>query len=133
MTRNQKIAVIVIVGAVLVFGAAVASFAFILKRSGVCALTALFDNKFGDQHMKTSVALLELYKDRHGRYPDQLSDLDFVGDWDRLALASVVYYPNEERTRYYLEVTRGWLCSPSLRYPKEFWSGTGYDASSKPR
>ncbi len=114
-------------------GVIVASLSYILKRSGVCALTLPIDNKFGDQHMKTSVALLELYKNRHGRYPDRIADLDFVGDWDRIALNSVAYYPNDARTRYYLEVTRGWLCSPSLHYPVEFWTGTGYEMSAKPR
>jgi hypothetical protein len=132
MTRSNRIAMIVIVVGVVTVGVLALSLPLIMKRSGVCAYTTLLDNKFGDQHLKTTVALLELYKTRHGRYPNRLSDLDFVGDWDRIALDRVAYYPNDTHTRYYLEVTRGWLCSPSLRYPAEFWNGTGYDASMKP-
>lgn len=94
MTRSNKIALIVIVAGIATFVVLVASSSLILKQSGVCALTLLFDNKFGDQHLKTAVALLELYRVRHGRYPDRLSDLDFVGDWDRIALNSVAYHPD---------------------------------------
>ena len=132
MTRSNKIAIIVIVGGVVTIGVLAVSLPWITKRSGLCAYTVLFDNKFGDQHLKTTVALLELYKTRHGHYPTRLSDLDFVGDWDRIALHVVAYYPNDTRTRYYLDVTRGWLCRPSLTYPEEFWKGTGYDISVKP-
>ncbi len=132
MTRSNKIALIVIAAGLTTMIVLWASTAFILKRSGVCALTGLFDNKFGDQHLKTTIAHLELYKLRHGRYPDRLSELDFTGDWDQIAFHSMAYYPNEGRDRYYLEVTRGWLCEPKLSYPAQFWAGTGYDPRLKP-
>ena len=74
MTRSNKIAIIVIVGGAVTFSALAVSLPSILKRSGVCTYTVLFDNKFGDQHLKTTIALLELYKTRHGHYPNQLSE-----------------------------------------------------------
>ena len=40
--------------------------------------TRAADNKFGDQHSKTAVALLELHKTRFGSYPGALSDLKFI-------------------------------------------------------
>src|SRR5262249_32042819 len=58
------------------------------------------DNMFGDQHLKTAVALIELNKVRYGRYPKSLSDLEFTGQWDQIALQSVRYYPNAEGTAY---------------------------------
>ncbi len=90
------------------------------------------DNQFGDQHLKTTVALIELHKVRFGKYPDSLSDLKFTGQWDQIALQSVRYYPNAERTAYYIEVEKGWMGKPDLKMPDEFWHGTGYTTSLKP-
>jgi hypothetical protein len=90
------------------------------------------DAMFGDQNLKTSVALIELHKVRFGRYPAKLSDLKFTGDWDQIALQSVSYYPNADGTAYYLEVERGWIGKPALKMPDEFWRGTGYNPSLKP-
>jgi len=91
------------------------------------------DAMFGDQHLKTAVALVELHKTRYGKYPDTLRDLKFTGQWDQLATQSVGYYPNAERTGYYIEVQRGWVGKPTLQMPDEFWRGTGYSASLKPK
>ncbi len=91
------------------------------------------DGMFGDQHLKTTVALLELYKVRYGKYPDRLNDLKFTGAWDQIALNSVEYIPNADRTAYYVEVQRGWIGKPDLHMPEEFWKGTGYSASLKPK
>jgi hypothetical protein len=88
---------------------------------------------FGDQHLKTTVALIELHKVRYGKYPDSLSDLKFTGQWDQIALQSVTYYPNADRTAYYVEVERGWAGKPNLEMPDGFWKGTGYSASLKPK
>jgi len=88
---------------------------------------------FGDQHLKTTVALVELHKVRYGKYPDSLRDLKFTGQWDQLALQSVAYYPNAERNAYYIEVRRGWVGKPNLEMPAEFWQGTGYSRSLKPK
>ena len=132
MKRSQKIGLSITAGALVLSALVVMAVPFILRKSGICAYTVMFDNKFGDQHMKTAVALLELYKTRHGRYPDDLTDIDFMGDWDQIVLHSVDYSPNQQRTAYYLDVTRGWLCKPDLRYPPEFWQGTGYRGPTEP-
>ena len=87
------------------------------------------DVKFGDQHLKTSVSLIELHKLRYGQYPKSLRDLKFIGDWDPIALQSVQYWVNDEQSRYCVEVVRGWVGKPQLHIPDEFWQGTGYDPS----
>jgi hypothetical protein len=94
--------------------------------------TRVPDNLFGDQHLKTSVALIELHKVRYGKYPAALSDLKFTGEWDQIALQRVHYYPNADRTAYYVEVELGWIGKPDLKMPDEFWQGTGYDTKLKP-
>jgi hypothetical protein len=76
---------------------------------GVSGITRPLENKFGEQHLKTAVALIELHKVRYGRYPDSLRDLKFTGKWDQLALMSVRYYPSPNRDAYYIEVERGWI------------------------
>ena len=91
------------------------------------------DAMFGDQHLKTAVALIELHKTRYGKYPATLRDLKFTGQWDQIAVQSVGYYPNAERTGYYIEVQRGWVGKPTLQIPDEFWRGTGYSATLKPK
>ena len=48
------------------------------------------------------------------------------------ALQSVRYYPNSDRTAYYIEVETGWIGKPDLKMPDEFWRGTGYTMSLKP-
>ena len=87
---------------------------------------------FGDQHLKTAMALIELHKVRYGKYPGSLVDLRFTGQWDQIALQSVSYYPNADRSAYYIEVNRGWIGKPTLEMPAEFWAGTGYSAALKP-
>ena len=95
-------------------------------------ITSAPDNLFGDQHLKTAVALIELHKVRYGSYPASLSDLKFIGQWDPIALHNVRYYPNANRTAYYVEVGRGWVGKPDLKMPDEFWRGTGYTTTLKP-
>jgi len=90
------------------------------------------DNMFGDQHLKTAVALIELHKVRYGKYPDSLQDLKFTGQWDQIALQSVSYHPNADRSAYYIQVERGWVGKPTLEMPDEFWKGTGYSAALRP-
>jgi hypothetical protein len=94
-----------------------------------CNFKQQADAKFGDQHFKTVIALVELYKVRHGAYPEALSDLDFIGDWDRLAISSVEYHRLPEG--YELNVTRGWIGRPTLEYPGEFWNGLGLKRSNE--
>lgn len=107
--------------------------AALLIRSVVASgITKGPDNLFGDQNLKTAVALIELHKVRYGKYPDSLRDLRFTGQWDQIALQSVAYYPNSDHSAYYIEVERGWVGKPTLQMPDEFWRGTGYSPSLKP-
>src|SRR5262245_46146404 len=75
-------------------------------QSGV---TRPMDNLFGDQHLKTVVALVELHKIRYGRYPKSLRDLRFTGEWDALAISSTSYCASEDGLAYYVEVQEGWV------------------------
>jgi hypothetical protein len=96
-------------------------------------ITRPIDNMFGDQHLKTTVALVELHKVRYGRYPKSLRELKFAGNWDQIALNAVAYYTNPEGSAYYFEVERGWAGKPMLDMPAEFWKGTGYSPALKPK
>jgi len=134
MTKRDKWVLGIVLGGLVVVIALASCFVFfILNSPDGWSVTRPFDNMFGDQHLKTTVALLELYKLRHGSYPDRLADLDFMGDWDRIILWTVAYYPSSDRSGYYVEVTRGWVARPRLTYPPEFWRGTGYRAELRPR
>lgn len=86
------------------------------------------DEKFGDQHFKTAIALIELHKVRFGEYPQSLDDLQFTGDWDMMALSSVNYTKLDQG--YDLDITTGWIGQPKLDYPKEFWQGLGLKNSN---
>lgn len=88
-----------------------------------CEVRQQMDAKFGDQHFKTAVALIELYHLRHGQYPAALSDLDFSGEWDAIALSSVRYQRLPEG--YELNLARGWVGQPTVAYPDAFWRGLG--------
>jgi hypothetical protein len=123
MNRTGK--VLLAVGLLLAAGM-FAGGAFSIYRSGFWRGP---DVAFGDQHLKTSVALIELHRVRHGAYPASLGDLTFVGEWDRIALGSVSYRVNDAHTRYCVTVERGWVAKPRLNPPPEFWQGTGYDAA----
>jgi hypothetical protein len=81
------------------------------------------DARFGDQHFKTAIALVELHKLRTGAYPNSLKDLQYTGDWDAIAINSVEYKKLE--SGYELNVTRGWVGRPTIAYPPEFWHGLG--------
>ena len=116
-----------------VFVAAIGGGGIIAYRSIIASgITSAVDNKFGDQHLKTAVALIELHKLRFGRYPDSLRDLKFTGEWDHIALMSVGYYPNPNRDAYYIEVQRGWIGKPTFTMSSEFWKGTGYSPALRP-
>lgn len=126
---------------VIVLIVAVVGAAFVVSLVGISlsihsllasGITKGPDNMFGDQNLKTAVALIELHKVRFGRYPSSLQDLRFTGQWDQIALQSVSYYPSPDRSAYYIEVERGWIGKPTLQMPDEFWKGTGYSAALKP-
>jgi hypothetical protein len=125
MTKKQKTVLIVAACVLAVALLVVSSFSAYraLVDSGI---TQGPDAMFGDQHLKTAVALIELHKVRCGRYPETLKELKFTGQWDQMALNSVRYYTNEDGTAYFVEVTRGWVGKPKLEMPVGFWQGTGY-------
>jgi hypothetical protein len=107
--------------------------AFLIPSVIASGITNGPDNMFGDQYMKTAVALIELHKVRYGKYPDSLWDLKFTGQWDQIALQSVSYYPNADHSAYYIEVEPGWVGKPTMEIPDEFGRGTGYSAALKPK
>lgn len=82
------------------------------------------NQKFGDQHFKTAIALIELHKTRFGEYPETLDSLKYVGDWDKLFCRDVKYQKLD--TGYVLDLVNGWVGSPKeLKYPDNFWKGLG--------
>lgn len=99
------------------------SFLFILWLLSGCDFQNQANEKFGDQHFKTAISLIELHKVRFGEYPQSLSALKYIGDWDKLAISSVSY--KKLGDGYTLKVTRGWVGKPELSYPEEFWQGLG--------
>jgi len=96
-----------------------------------CDLQRQADAKFGDQHFKTTIALVELHKVRTGAYPESLKDLKFTGEWDAIALNSVEYRRIDNG--YELNVTRGWVGAPEMALPAEFWRGLGVVKSNVKR
>ena len=64
--------------------------------------------------------------------PDSLRDLKFTGQWDQIALQRVNYYPNADRSAFYVDVEQGWIGKPKLEMPDEFWKGTGYSEALRP-
>ena len=88
-----------------------------------CDFQKGLDARFGDQHFKTAIALVELHKLRFGTYPETLNDLVFTGEWDPIAIGSVEYKRLD--TGYELNLMRGVLGKPSVSYPPEFWKGLG--------
>ena len=118
-----KIIVTIFVCAVLLGGIGIFLVMHYVTASGI---TRPLDNMFGDQFFKTTVALIELHKVRYGKYPQSLRDLRFTGDWDQGALVGVRYYPASDGSKYCIEIVQGWMGKPSLKYPPEFWQGTGY-------
>lgn len=105
---------------------AVGSAAIAIYRSGFWRGP---DVMFGDQHLKTTVSLIELHKIRFGSYPRSLSDLKYLGEWDKIHTQSVRYISSKDQDKYCVEVARGWAAKPDLQMPEEFWQGTGYDSS----
>lgn len=132
MTKSQKIILGLVAGIFLILVVAGIGGIMALRSVINSGATAGPDQMFGDQHLKTAVALVELHKVRYGHYPASLRELKFVGTWDQGALASVRYVANPEGTAYYLEVERGWVGKPKLEMPPEFWQGTGYRPDLKP-
>ena len=127
-TNWTLVFVIIAVAALVVIGGG-----YLAVRTFLSAdFTRNADNTFGDQNLKTAVALIELHKVRTGRYPATLQDLRFTGQWDQLALHSVSYVSNPDGSAYYVEVERGWAGKPTFTMPAEFWRSTGYSEALRP-
>jgi hypothetical protein len=122
-TRGVKIIITVVCSVLIIGGVCIFFIIHYIRASGIARP---FDDKFGDQHLKTTVALLELHRIRYGRYPQSLRHLRFNGDWDQIWLNGMRYVVWPDGTKYCVEVERGWIGKPVLSYPPEFWQGTGY-------
>lgn len=96
---------------------------FCLAISGCAPFGQQADAQFGDQNFKSAIVLIELHKVRFGSYPTSLADLKFLGGWDRNWLSAVEYRKLQDG--YELNLTRGWVGTPDLKYPAEFWRGLG--------
>lgn len=82
------------------------------------------NKKFGDQHFKTGIALIELHKIRFGEYPETLDSIKYTGEWDKIIWSSVKYQKLD--SGYTLDLTNGWIGKPNtLEYPDDFWKGLG--------
>lgn len=123
MHRNTRLWIAAGVAVFLLIAVAVGVGVYMFMQAG---FTRQLDNMFGDQHLKTVVALVELHKTRNGKYPRKLTELKFTGQWDQIALNAVSYCASEHGDAYYVEVERGWVGRPGLELPPEFWQGTGF-------
>lgn len=86
--------------------------------------TQQMGQKFGDQHFKTVIALVELHNVRHGEYPGSLDELQYVGEWDRMGFTSVKY--KKVGNGYELDLVGGWMGKAAdISYPEGFWKGLG--------
>ena len=97
---------------------------FLFCKCGIGDFKEDANRKFGDQHFKTAIALIELHKIRFGEYPASLNSIKYTGDWDEIVFTSVKYQKLD--TGYVLDLTNGWVGKPkTLEYPDEFWNGLG--------
>ena len=101
---------------------------FLTTGLAACQFQEAVDAKFGDQHFKTAIALIELHKTRYGVYPETLKELAFTGEWDAIPIASVEYRRLDNG--YELNLVRGWVGKPVIAYPPEFWNGIGLVSSN---
>jgi hypothetical protein len=121
--KSHNWIIFIVLGIVIVGGLLFGLFQLV-SGSGFAKMA---DQQFGDQHLKTAVALIELHKVRVGRYPEDLSKLRFTGQWDMLAVQSVRYIAASDGSSYFVDVQRGWIGKPQLVLPEEFWHGTGFN------
>jgi hypothetical protein len=131
--KRRRLAPILIAGAVLVTGIVTSALVVGVHLINKYGITEPIDSMFGDQSLKSTVALLELHKLRFGHYPESLRELKYAGDWDQIWLSGMRYYASNDKLTYYVEVERGWIAKPTLVIPDEFWQNTGYDRNLKPK
>jgi len=131
LSTNQIIAIIggaIVLLVLLCFGAMWVMFSLVKNTTVVKAA----DITFGDQHLKTVVALVELHRVREGQYPATLDELKFTGQWDEIHINAVAFCSSADGESYFVEVQRGWMGKPVLTPNKEFWNGTGFDPALGP-
>ena len=76
-----------------------------------------------DQRFKTAIALIELHQRRFGKYPDSLSELQFLG-WRDQGFSTRFHYERLPEG-YSLEIDMPKDHKLTLSYPSEFWLGLG--------
>jgi len=103
--------------------ATLAVFGLILVCASCGGFRQQADSQFGDQNFKSAIALIELHKVRFGTYPKDLTELTFTGSWDQIWMSAVKYTKLEDG--YELDLVRGWVGTPELEYPADFWQGLG--------
>lgn len=81
------------------------------------------DEKFGKQNFVSAISLIEIHKLRNGKYPENLQELEFLGDWDGIWISAVRYEKNGDGYNLFLE--RGWAGKPTLEFPIKFKQGLG--------
>ena len=131
--KNKRVWQCLIAGGILFLIVAITGIIYGIHFLHKYGITEPIDRKFGDQNLKSTVALLELHKVRFGKYPDTLRDLKYLGDWDQIYISATRYYPSTDHQHYYVEVERGWIGKPTLTMPDEFWKNTGFDVNLKPK
>ncbi|MHC4118412.1 MAG: hypothetical protein ACYSWO_13000 [Planctomycetota bacterium] len=133
LRKNKRFVRYLIVGGVLLLVLMVFTVIVGIRFVSKHGLTEPIDRKFGDQNLKSTVAMLELHKIRFGKYPDSLRDLKYTGEWDQIWINGTSYYPSDDGQSYYVEVHRGWIGKPTLVMPDQFWQNTGYDERLNPK
>lgn len=97
---------------------------FILPKCTTGSFKERVNKKFGDQHFKTAIALIELHKVRFGTYPIIVDSIKYTGDWDKIVWSSVKYEKLD--SGYSIDLINGWSGKPNtIEYPDEFWKGLG--------
>lgn len=86
--------------------------------------------QFGDQYFKTTISLIEMYKLRHGYYPATLDSLEYMGDWDKAAVASADYTKLDEGYELNIKSIIQPNDSLKLHYTAKFWKGLGIKKSN---
>jgi ATP-dependent Clp protease ATP-binding subunit ClpA len=76
-----------------------------------------------DQRFKTAIALIELHQRRFGKYPESLSELQFLGWRDQDLSRRFLYERLAEG--YSLEIRIPKDHKLALSYPADFWRGLG--------
>lgn len=130
--KKRRLAPVLIIVGVVIITLIITGITLGIRFISEHGLTEPMDRKFGDQNLKSTLAMVELHNIRYGQYPDSLRDIKYTGDWDQIWIQGTSYYPSDDRKSYYIEVHRGWVGKPTLVMPEEFWRNTGYDERLKP-